>query len=709
MRQSDISDCGVACLASVAAHYQLNLPVTRIRQYAGTDKQGTSVLGLIEAAVKIGFQAKAARGEFDKLKKIPLPALAHLITKQGLHHYVVIYRISKRHIVIMDPADGEMHKVTVETFTKQWTGIVVLILPGKDFMTGNYKVSNLKRFLQLLQPHRGAMVQALIGSLLYTILGLSTSIFIQKIVDFILIDGNLKLLNLLSVIMIILLIFQLALGSFKTIIGLRTGQLIDADLILGYYKHLLKLPQQFFDSMRVGEILSRVNDAVKIRLFVNDIALGILVNMMIVFFSIALLFVYYWKLALIMLTIVPIYIFIFYVNNRLNRNWNRIVMEKSAELETQLVESLNVASTVKRMGLEEYSNEKTESRFIPLLNAIYRSSMYNLYITNSLEFTTRLFTIIILWTGSYFVIYRELTPGELLSFYALIGYFTGPAASLVGANKNMQDALIAADRLFEIIDLETESLDEKKIELTPELVQDINFNNVSFWYGPRVVIFNKLNITIRKGKATAIVGESGSGKSTILSLLQNLYPLKEGNITIGDIDIQYISNRSLRNMIAVVPQEIELFSGTIIENIAIGSIDPDLRRILSLSKLLGINEFIEKLPAGYNTILREHGVNLSGGERQRLAIARALYRNPEILMLDEATSSLDSISEQKVEDALRWFKDHGKTVIIITHRLSTIKNCEHILVLHKGELVEQGTINDLFTANGFFKKMWETN
>lgn len=709
IKQRDITDCGAACIASIAAHYKLQLPVSRIRQYAGTDKRGTNVLGLIEAAERLGFQAKGAKGPIESLSKIPLPAIAHVVLKNGLHHYVVIYKVCAKHIVYMDPADGDFHKEMVSIFKEKWSGIIVLILPDEGFQKGSTKISNTKRFWQLLSPHSGIMLQALVGAIVYTLLGLATSIYMQKLIDFVLPEGNLKLLNLLSTIMIVLLLFQLFIGAFKAILGLQTGQMIDARLILGYYKHLLQLPLRFFDTMRVGEIISRVNDAVKIRMFINDVGLNIVVNVLIVGFSIGLMFLYYWKLALIMLAIVPIYIFIYWITNRVNKKWSRTLMEQSAELETQLVESLNAIGTVKRFGLEEYANIKTENRFIQLLHSIYKSSMYGLYIGTSSEFFTRLFTIILLWAGSYFVINRELTPGELLSFYALIGYFTGPAASLIGANKNIQDALIASDRLFEIIDLETESSNENKVILTHELIGDIHFNKVSFRYGTRVMVFDGLSLIIKKGESTGIVGESGSGKSTLLSLLQNLYHLNEGNITIGGLDLQYISNQSLRQMISVVPQQIDLFAGTVIENIAIGEFEPDVQRILQLCKILGVNEFIEQLPASYNSIISEHGVNLSGGQKQRIAIARALYRNPEILILDEATSSLDPSSEEKVQNTLEWFKQQGKTVIIIAHRLATIKNCDEIIVLKDGKLREQGNHAFLISnKESYYYAMWRS-
>ncbi|NQW79454.1 MAG: peptidase domain-containing ABC transporter [Chitinophagaceae bacterium] len=710
IKQRDITDCGAACLASIAAHYQLQIPVSRIRQYAGTDKRGTNVLGLIEAAEKLGFQAKGAKGALDSLSKIPLPAIAHVILKNGLHHFVVIYKVTKKDITFMDPADGGYHKNKIAEFEKDWSGVIVLILPDESFSKGNETTSNTKRFWQLLMPHKGIMIQALVGALVYTILGLSTSIYMQKLIDFVLPDGNIRLLNLLSIGMIVILVFQVFIGTFKTILGLQTGQQIDARLILGYYKHLLKLPQRFFDTMRVGEITSRINDAVKIRMFINDVALSMIVNVLIVGFSIALMFLYYWKLAVIMLCIIPIYIIIYWISNKVNKKWLRTLMENSAELETQLVESISTAGTIKRFGIEEYANNKTENKFYTLLNSIYKSGIKGLYLGTTADFITRLFTILILWAGAYFVINRELTPGELLSFYALIGYFTGPASSLIGANKSIQDALIAADRLFEIIDLEIESNDLNKVELTSDLIDDIHFNNVHFRYGTRAMVFEGLNLTIKKGSSTGIIGESGSGKSTLLSLLQNLYPLKEGNISIGGLDLQYISNKSLRKAVSVVPQQIDLFAGTVIENIAIGDYDPDMQRILELSKMLGISDFIEQLPSGYNSLLGEQGVNLSGGQRQRIAIARALYRNPEILILDEATSNLDQLSESKVQSTLEWFKLQGKTIILIAHRLNTIKNCDEILVLKEGKLVEQGTHTSLSNnKESYYYTFWKTN
>ncbi|MCU7549958.1 peptidase domain-containing ABC transporter [Chitinophagaceae bacterium LB-8] len=709
VRQRDIKDCGAACIASVAAFYNLHLPVSQIRQLASTDKRGTNVLGMLEAVEQLGFEARGVKGTFESLFEIPKPSIAHVVFKDGLYHYVVIYNTTHSHIIIMDPADGCIYKKTHDEFKEEWTGVLVLLVPGESFEKGNRKTSNFNRFWQLVQPHKGMMFQAFFGALVYTLLGLSGSIYVQKLIDFVLVEGNIRLLNLLSVIMIALLFFQLIIGVIKRIFALQTAQNIDAKLILGYYKHLLSLPQRFFDTMKVGEIMSRINDAVKIRVVINEVAVSLVVNTLIIGFSIAIMFLYYWKLAFIIIAIIPFYLAIYRMSRRINRKWGRKLMEDGAELGTHLVESLNAVGTIKRFGLEQYANSKIENRFVSLLRTVYKSSILSVYSGTSLELITRLFTIIILWSGSYFVINHELSPGELLSFYALIGYFTGPASSLITANRSIQDALIAADRLFEIIDLETEESDEHKLTLTPELVDNIQFINVHFRYGTSTQVFKGLDLEIRKGEATAIVGESGSGKSTLLSLFQNLYPLQKGKINIGNIDIKQISNDSLRSMIGIVPQHIDLFAGTIIENIALGDMEPDMKRIIELSHMLGITDFIEKLPNGYHTSLNEQGINLSGGQRQRIAIARALYRNPEILVLDEATSSLDVISEQKVQQALQHFKQQGKTIIIIAHRLSTVCKCDTILVLSHGKLIEMGTHLDLIQLQGHYHQLWQQN
>ena len=706
IKQHDIKDCGAACLASIGNHYGVEIPIARIRQFAHTDNRGTNVLGIIQGAEKMGFTAKGVKGGIDAIGKIPLPAIAHVIVQEQLHHYIVIYKVEKNIITAMDPAFGKLENYTFDEFQKIWAGVLILFAKNDDFKTYNKRISPLKRFWDLVQPHKTILIQALIGSIVFTILGLAMSIYIQKITDYVLVDGNKKLLNLMSIVMIFIVLLQAYIGSKKSIFVIKTGQLIDAKLILGYYKHLMRLPQRFFDTMQIGEITSRINDAVKIRSFINDVVIDLFVNIFIVLFSFTLMFIYNWKLALIILTIIPFYIAIYILMNKFNKKAERNIMENGADLQTQLVESVTHVRTIKEFGIEEFSNLKTENKFVKLLFTTYKSGLNSIFSNTSTQFLASAFTIVLMWIGSGYVIDRAITPGELFSFYALIGYFTSPVASLIGMNKTIQNALIAADRLFEIMDLEREET-ENKLKLKKENIGNIIFENVNFSYGSRTEVFKNFSATIKQNETTAVVGESGSGKTTLISLLQNLYPIKTGKITIGDYDLKHIHYQSLRNLIGVIPQQLNLFSGNIIENIALGESFPNIQLILDLAKQLGITEFVEKLPNGFETQIGENGALLSGGQKQRIAVARALYKNPEILLMDEATSALDTNSESIVKQTINNFKAQGKTIIVIAHRLSTIANAETILVMGNGQIVESGNHKDLLEQKGKYYELWK--
>ena len=705
VKQHDVTDCGAACISSVAAYYKLHLPVSQIRQMASTTREGTSVMGLVDALHKLGFNAKGVKGQFQALFDIPKPAIAHTALTTGIQHYVVVYGASKSFIEIMDPADGKIHRWPHEEFKRLWTGVLVLLLPGKTFESGNHKKSVASRFWNLMVPHKLMMVESLAGALVFTLIGLTTSIYVQKIIDYVLVDSNGSLLNMMSVIMIALLAIQTFIGFTKSFLTLNTGQLLDAQLILGYYKHLIRLPQSFFDTMRIGEVTSRIGDAVKIRAFVNDIAVSLAVNVFIVILSFALMFTYYWKLALIILLIIPVYAAIYYLTNKVHKRSERSLMETAADLESELVESLSAVTTIKSFGIENFADQKTELRFLNLLKSVYRSGTNAIYSNGMSDFFARLFTIILLWAGASFALDNEITPGELLSFYALTGYFTGPASSLIGMNKTIQNAVIAAERLFEIMDLPPERNDSK-IVMTRQQIGDITFSNVSFSYAASRTVFSDFDFHIPIGKITAIVGESGCGKSTLISIIQNLYPVERGNIFIGECNLKYVENKALRSLISVVPQKIDLFAGSIIDNIALGDQAPDMGRIIEICSSLHMLEFIECLPKGFHGYIGENGSLLSGGQKQRIAIARALYREPEILFLDEATSCLDSEAEQYVQHAIELMRIKKKTVVIVAHRLSTVVRADKIAVFHRGKVVEEGTHNKLLGNKGHYFKLW---
>ncbi len=706
VKQRDKSDCGAACLASVAAYFGLQIPVSRIRLYAGTNREGTNLRGLTEAAEQLHLQARGAKAKGVLLSGIPVPTIFHTVLENGMQHFVVVYKIRKKKVCFMDPACGKLITQGFKDFEKSWTGVILLIAPAASFRKANEKVSVLIRFWRLILPQRSLLAQALLGAGIYALLGMVTSVYVQKIFDSGLREANQPFINRLSLVMIGLLLIRMIVGYKKSILVLKTGQQMDSHLILGYYKHLLHLPQRFFDSMRVGEIISRVNDAVRIRIFINDVALNVVVSLLSMVLCLTLMFFYYWKLALAILFSIPVYFLIYKIGNRLNAKWQRNIMEASAALESQLVETVQGVATIRRFDVASWFNLKTENRFVSLMQAVFISSRNGHLLTHIAEGLTGLLTICMLWAGSGLVLGRILSQGELMSFYTLTAFFAIPVQALIGVNRSMQDALIAADRLFEIIDLEPEQPVKEGIEELPD--GDLVFNNVSFSYGPGNPVFSGLHLRFLRNRMTGVLGENGCGKSTLLSLVHKFYPVDAGSIRIGKSDIGDIATHTLRNRIATVPQHTDLFQGDLISNIALGDPQPDLERIFGICQRLGLNEWIERMPGRYQTVVTEQGMNLSGGQRQKIGIARALYRDPAILFLDEATSALDPESEQCVLATLRWFLVPNKTIIMIAHRRATLKDCDCLIDIKQGK----AEINSA-TTSGFSESQhgvdWWTN
>ncbi len=708
-RQHDATDCGAACLHAIGRYFGSHLPIARIRQLSATGTHGTNVLGLVEGARAMGLTARGVRAAGEALERLPTPFIAHLVLASGLHHFVVVYRVTNRRIRVMDPAEGRLRWMAPAEFRAQWSGVAVLLAPGVGFLPQRLDTSPALRFWRLVQPHRTVMAQALVGAAVHTLIGLSTAIYVQKVVDHVLVDGNLNLLNLLSATLLLLLVAQLYLGVAKNVISLRVGQKIDAALILGYYRHLLRLPQPFFDSMRVGEIIARVNDAVKIRAFINDLSVDLMVSGMVVIFSLALMLVYDPRLTLVPLAALAAYGVLLQATNRLNRRFLRRAMEAGAELESQLVESVTTISTIKRLGLQGEAELRTERRFVRLLRPVYDSGL--VWITSNVgsDFLARLAVLATFWIGAGYAVQGRLTPGELMSFYALVGYLTGPATTLVTANRTIQDALIAGERLFEILDLEAEAEAETGrggVELPRGRSVGVVLDEVTFGYGTRPPVLHELSLEAPPGQITAIIGESGSGKSTVLALIQRQYHPRSGRIRIGGFDVAHIDSGSLRNRVVAVPQEVHLFAGTVIENIAPGELRPDMVRLLEVCEEVGVSSFAEELPEGYATLIGENGAALSGGQRQRLALARALYRRPAALLLDEATSNLDSATEAKVRSALRRARREGVTVLVVAHRLSSVADADQLLVMRQGRIAEQGTFEELLCREGEFTRLW---
>lgn len=667
---------------------------------------------MIRAAEALGLAARGVRAAAHALPSVPLPAIAHLQDKHGGMHFVVVYRVTERVIVVMDPGDGAVHHLQRAAFADRWTGILLLLARKESVSavatqrSGTLsKSGTLSRFWRLAAPHRRATMEAMLGAIAYTVLGLATAVFVQKVVDLVIPQGDRQLLDLLTLAMVLVVAAQVYIRAIKDSLVLQTGQKLDAALLQGYFEHLLTLPQRFYDTMRVGEIVSRLNDAVKVRHFLNEVAVDLLVNTLVIASSFGLMLVYSWRLALLVGLSVPLYITIYAVSNRLNRRDQRRTMEAASDFEAHVVETVGAARTVRSLGIERHAALQAERRLVRLLRPIYAVGRTAVASGSTAEFVTRLSTIALLWLGTRLVLQNSLTAGELMSFYTLNGHLTMPVLAVIAANREVQDALIAADRLFDILDLERE-VDTGVLTLGRERLGDIHFKDVHFRYGSRPPLFRGLDLSIPQGCITAVVGESGSGKSTLAALLQRIHLPESGRILFGNVDIRYIRRESLLQRVAVVPQEVVLFSGTLLDNLLPGETHPDLHRLQEVLDWIGLNDLEANLPGGLFTPVGERGYALSGGQRQRVAIARALYRNPEVLVLDEATSGLDAESESLVQETMRRLAAAGGTIVLITHRLTSAMAADHILVIANGNLVETGSHQALLARDGLYRRLW---
>ena len=705
IKQHDITDCGAACLATVSKQYGLKMPISKIREAAGTDKQGTNAAGMIKAAEKLGFTAKAVKGDRNAFfSEFPLPAIAHVVVDGALLHYVVIHKITQKQVVVADPAKGIV-KYTPEDFFKQWTGILILLVPSERFEKGDETEGTLSRFFKLLLPQRKLLFDIFLASLVYTILGVGASFYFKVMMDDIVPNGLETTLHVVSAGVILLYLFQTLLGAFRSHMMLYLSQRLDISLILGYYRHVLKLPMNFFGSRKVGEIVSRFTDASKVRDAISGATLTIMIDTLMAIIGGIILYMQNSSMFGIAFIIVLLYAVIVFAFNKPLKNINRKVMEDNSQLTSYLVESLNGIETVKSYNAERSAGIETEKKFVKFMRSIFRNGWINNLAGSLSGFLSMVGGAAILWLGAYKVIKGEMSLGELITFNALLGYFLSPVKNLINLQPMMQTAIVAAERLGEILNMNAENTEVQKI-VPKTLKGEIQLQNIDFRYGTRQLVLNGVNLNIKQGEKIALVGESGSGKTTLVKLLMNFYQAEKGEIILNNCNIKDIDLEALRDKIAYISQETFLFSGTILENLTLGMENPDMEEIIRVTKMTRCFDFINELPMRFETMLGENGTNLSGGQRQRLAIARALLKKPDILIMDEATSNLDSITERAIETTINETTD-GITTIIIAHRLSTIMKCDKIYVMDKGQIIESGSHPELMNKGGFYYELWK--
>lgn len=707
VKQLDATDCAAACLATACMYYKKQITITKLRDILGTDIKGTTLKGLEDGAKKLGFDTKAVRVDKEGfVSKYTLPVIAHLITKDGLSHFVIVHKIKKDNVTILDPAKGVIKK-TIDEFFIEFDGVLLLLIPNQEFSVKKYKKeSMLLKFVSILLPQKALFIYTIIASVILTILGIASSFFNKILMDEILPYGLKNQLTTLTIGFLVMEITQILISAIRQHMLIYLSQKISISLLLGYFRHVYKLPMKFFASRKVGDILTRFRDATTIQDILTSVSLSLIMDICLALFSAVILYIMNQTLFIVVLILTIISAALIYIFKRPYKAINLEQMEAEARLNSHIIESLKGIETIKVNVAEGKTLEKLEVEYVRNLRIGFKTGVLSNIQGSISSVISTVGNLVLMFLGATMVMGGKTTLGGLMAFTSLSSYFMGPIGRLVGLQLSIQEAGISLKRISEIYEVEKEQNEDEEDKIKIDKISgDIELNNITFRYGSRVPVLKNLSIKIPAGKKVALVGESGSGKSTISKLLLKYYSPEEGNINIAGYDIEELDLYDLRRQIAYVPQNIELFSGNIKENVTLGKENFTYEDIKIACENAGCSSFIEKLPGKYDTFLEEAGGGLSGGERQRIALARAFIKKANFLILDEATSNLDFISEAKIYDTL-FVKGKNTTMLIIAHRLSTIRNCDIIYVMDKGNVVEKGSHEELLNKKGYYYRLY---
>jgi len=706
VKQHDDTDCAAACLAMVCLYYKKETTITKLRDRMGTDLKGTNLTGLSKCADELGFVSQAVRVDREGFhSKFTLPCIANIITKEGMTHFVVVFKITEKYVVIGDPAKDFM-RITVDEFFKDFTGVLLILKPNNKFTLEKDKSEKLySRFIKLLTPHKKMFAYTIIASVILTILGIVSSMFNKIIMDEIL---PYKLKNTLLMVMIIFVVIslvQVLIGFVRQWMLLYLSQKIDIPLMLGYFEHIYKLPMKFFSTRKTGDIITRFSDAFTIKDVFTNIALTVIMDVSMALITGVILFNMNGGLFSIIAILTIVSIILVFIFKQPYKKINEEQMQQDSVLNSQIIEGLRAVETIKGNANEETELECIEKEYIKSLRISFKEGMLSNTQGSIASIIQTIGNMILMYFGIMSVINGNLTLGSLMAFITMAGFFMEPVNRLVDLQLQLQEANISMRRLTEIMDYEQEQ-DGQALNKLDSVSGDVTIRNLTFRYGNRKPVLKNLSFTIPKGKKVALVGASGSGKSTIAKLLLKYYEPETGDILIDGADINEYSNESIRRAISYVPQTIELFSKSIYDNIRVTKMNSTLDEVKEAAKKADAHEFIRKLPLQYYTYLEEAGAGLSGGEKQRIAIARAFLKDSDFYILDESTSNLDFATENIIFDMI-YNKFRNKSMLIIAHRLATVKSCDTIIVLEDGEIIEQGTHDELLSLNGQYYKLWE--
>ncbi|MDA3766729.1 peptide cleavage/export ABC transporter [Streptococcus thermophilus] len=705
--QIDARDCGVAALASIAKFYGSDYSLAHLRELAKTNKEGTTALGIVKAAQEIGFETRAIQADmslFD-MNDVPYPFIVHVNKEGKLQHYYVVYQTKKDHLIIGDPDPTvKVTKMSKERFSSEWTGVAIFLAPEPSYKPHKDKKNDLMSFLPLIFRQRALIFYIVLASLLVTLINIGGSYYLQGILDEYIPNQMKSTLGIISIGLIITYILQQMMSFSRDYLLTVLSQRLSIDVILSYIRHIFELPMSFFATRRTGEVISRFTDANSIIDALASTILSLFLDVSILTIVGSVLLVQNTNLFLLSLISVPIYIIIIFAFVKPFEKMNNDVMQSNSMVSSAIIEDINGIETIKSLTSEESRYQKIDSEFVDYLDKSFKLSKYSILQTTLKQGAQLILNIVILWFGAQLVMNGHISVGQLITFNTLLSYFTNPLENIINLQTKLQSAKVANNRLNEVYLVESEFSNSQTLTDSQFLTGDIRFEDLSYKYGFGRDTLSDINLTIKQGDKVSLVGISGSGKTTLAKMIVNFFEPYKGRITINNNDLKLIDKKTLRQHINYLPQQAYIFSGSILENLTLGANQLISQEdIIRACEIAEIRQDIEQMPMGYQTELSE-GAGLSGGQKQRIALARALLTKAPVLILDEATSGLDVLTEKKVIDNLMAMTD--KTIIFVAHRLSISERTNQVIVLDQGKVIETGSHHELMTKQGFYHHLF---
>lgn len=705
--QLDQSDCGAACLLSIIKFYNGNTSLEKIRELSGTTKQGTTMLGLYQAANQLGFNADGCEADMQALIDHKQPLILHTLIDNRLNHYVICYGYNEKDgFLIGDPAKG-IAVLSIQELDKVWISKSCLTLePNKNFVTEEAEKNiQLKWFLDILKEDYKLIWISILLGVFVAGLGLAMALFSQKLIDDILPSNNINKLISGIILLAILLSARVGISVLRQHFTIRQSRDFNNRINNTFFSSLLQLPKFFFDTRKTGELVSRLNDTQRVQNVIKILANTLIIDILAVIISSVFLLTYSLKLGIICILSLPVYFFIIYRHNKKIMLSQKEVMESSAINESNFINTIQGISTIKNDNKQAVFNQLNQFIFANYQEKIVNLGKINISLSWQSGLASVVFVIGILIYTSIQVFNKEIKIGELMAILGIVGSLLPSIASLALISIPINEAKIAFNRMYEFASIKKENEEGLKIIE----INIISIQNLSFRFAGRSELFHSVNIEIKKGKFIAIVGESGSGKSTLGQILQRFYPFENGNVILNNNhQLQEIELKNYRDLLGVIPQEITIFSGNVIDNILLGTIDTP-ENVMQFIKEYEFGHFFNQLPQGLETILGEEGINLSGGQKQIIALARALYKKPQFLILDEATSAMDRKTENFTLKLLQKIK-LDCAVLFISHRLNKLKTiADTIYILENQTITQFGNHEELMQTNNFYSEYWREN